>query len=257
MSISETLINSPHRGKWNGEDLVLSKNRVEYHGEVLTPPNIVSDMLDLVSKEFSCEIGKDTGTLPLDKTFLEPSCGTGNFLVQILNRKLNVARTEKEIFTAVSTIYGIDIQDDNVLESRLRLLEIVEEKYKSITGEDITVTFLEIIADVLEKNIILGNTLYEGVLKFEEKNGKIVPLKAPLSFKGGMVLLDNKGAIHKSNLISSRETYERAYFYKWSWGTSIEKEKSYLDENDTSEEKNEEVKTMSQADYFSKFASML
>jgi len=134
MSIAESLIKSPHRGKWNGEDLILADNRVKNHGEVLTPPNIVSDMLDLVSKEFSCETGLDTGTLPLDKTFLEPSCGTGNFLVQILNRKLKLARTEKEIFTAVSTIYGIDIQDDNVLESRLRLLEIVEEKYKTITG---------------------------------------------------------------------------------------------------------------------------
>ena len=47
MSISEKLIKSPHRGKWNGEDLILNKDRVNDFGEVLTPPNIVSDMLDL------------------------------------------------------------------------------------------------------------------------------------------------------------------------------------------------------------------
>ena len=255
MSIAESLIKSPHRGKWNGEDLILADNRVKNHGEVLTPPNIVSDMLDLVSKEFSCETGLNTGTLPLDKTFLEPSCGTGNFLVQILDRKLKLARTEKEIFTAVSTIYGIDIQDDNVLESRLRLLEIVEEKYKTITGHEQSESFLKIIADVLEKNIILGDTLFEGTLKFEEKDGKVVPLKTPLKFKGGMVILDNSGTIHKSNLISSIETYERAYFYEWSWGIEIEKTKCFLDEDDGSE-KQEEVKPMTQSDYFAKFASM-
>lgn len=255
MSIAESLINSPHRGKWNGEDLILADNRVKNHGEVLTPPNIVSDMLDLVSKEFSCETGFNTGTLPLDKTFLEPSCGTGNFLVQILDRKLKLASTEKEIFIAVSTIYGIDIQDDNVLESRLRLLEIVEEEYKTITGLDISESFLKIIADVLEKNIILGDTLFEGTLKFEEKDGKVVPLKTPLNFKGGMVILDNSGVIHKSNLISSTETYERAYFYEWSWGTQIEKKKCFLDEDNESE-KQEEVKLMTQAEHFAKFASM-
>lgn len=252
--ISHLLIKSPHRSSWNGEDLTLSDNRIKSHGEVFTPPHIVSDMLDLVSKELNCNIGFDTGTLPIDKTFLEPSCGTGNFLIQILDRKLKLARTEEDIFNAVSTIYGVDIQDDNVLESRLRLLEIVEEKYKNITGDDISESFLKIIANVLENNIILGDTLYEGTLKFEEKNGQVVPLKTPLSFKGGMVRLGNNGEIHTSNLIPSNETYERAYFYEWTWGTTLEKKKCYLDEDD------EPVKTdsrpITQSDYFAKFASM-
>ena len=255
MSIAESLIKSPHRGKWNGEDLILNKDRVKDFGEVLTPPNIVSDMLDLISKEYGEKLGQAEGTLPIDKTFLEPSCGTGNFLVQILDRKLKLARTEKEIFTAVSTIYGIDIQDDNVLESRLRLLEIVEEKYKFITGQEVSESFLKIIADVLEKNINLGDTFFEGTLKFEEKDGKVVPLKTPLKFKGGMVILDNSGTIHKSNLISSIETYERAYFYEWSWGTEIEKTKCFLDEDNESE-KQEVAKLKTQAEHFAKFASM-
>ena len=253
--LSDSLIKSPHRGNWNGEDLILADNRVKNHGEVLTPPNIVSDMLDLVSEKFSCETGLDAGVLPLDKTFLEPSCGTGNFLVQILNRKLKSARTEKDIFTSVSTIYGIDIQDDNVLESRLRLLEIVEENYKIITGLEVSESFLKIIADVLEKNIILGDTLFEGTMRFEERDGKVVPLKTPLSFKGGMVYLDNQGILHKSNLVISTETYERAYFYEWSWGTKIEKKKSYLYEDEDNKSV-EEPKPMTQKDYFAKFASM-
>ena len=152
MSIAENLIKSPHRGKWNGSDLILGKERVEDFGEVLTPANIVSDMLDLVGKEYGCALGQENGTLPIDKTFFEPACGTGNFLVQILERKLRLCKSREDIFTAVASIYAVDIQKDNVLESRLRLLEIVE----SVDSDE---SFLPIIADVLEKNIMGGNTL--------------------------------------------------------------------------------------------------
>lgn len=126
MSISEKLIKSPHRGKWNGEDLILNKDRVNDFGEVLTPPNIVSDMLDLISKEYGEKLGQVEGTLPIDKTFLEPSVGTGNFVVQILQRKLRNCHSDEDIFNSVASIYGVDIQKDNVLETRLRLLEEIE-----------------------------------------------------------------------------------------------------------------------------------
>lgn len=227
-----SLVYSPLRiQEYNENDLIISRERVKKHGEVLTPPHIVSDMLDLLSKKYGCKTGREAGTYPIDKTALEPACGTGNFLVQVLERKLRLARTEKDIFMSVATLYGIDIQYDNVLESRLRMLEIVEENYKSITGVEVSESFLKIIADVLEKNIILGDFLYEGVLNFEEKeDGKIVPLKKPLKFKGGLVRLNNMGEIHRSKLISILETYERAYFYEWTWGSEIKKKKSYLDE---------------------------
>lgn len=100
------------------ESLVRSKVRVKELGEVFTPAALVSEMLDKLPAD---------SWLP-GKTWLEPSCGTGNFLVQILQRKLDAGHPPLE---ALETIYGIDIMEDNVLESRRRLKEIV-----SIDGAD-------------------------------------------------------------------------------------------------------------------------
>jgi len=94
------------------EKLTKSKARVKELGEVFTPAALVSAMLDKMPAD---------SWLP-DKTWLEPSCGTGNFLVQILQRKLSAGHSPLE---ALSTIYGIDIMEDNVVETRRRLKEIV------------------------------------------------------------------------------------------------------------------------------------
>jgi len=94
------------------EKLTKSKARVKELGEVFTPAALVSAMLDKMPAD---------SWLP-DKTWLEPSCGTGNFLVQILQRKLAAGHSPLE---ALSTIYGIDIMEDNVVETRRRLKEIV------------------------------------------------------------------------------------------------------------------------------------
>jgi len=100
------------------EKLVRSKDRVKELGEVFTPAALVSAMLDKMPAD---------SWLP-DKTWLEPSCGTGNFLVQILERKLAAGHPPLQ---ALATLYGIDIMEDNVVESRRRLKEIV-----SIDGAD-------------------------------------------------------------------------------------------------------------------------
>src|SRR5690349_9976848 len=107
---------------------VVSKERVAEHGEVFTSPREVNAMLDLVKQE----------TERIDSRFLEPACGTGNFLTEVLNRKLQVVEKkyrksqlefERNIVSAVSSIYGIDIQEDNVIECRKRLFDMVDEKY--------------------------------------------------------------------------------------------------------------------------------
>lgn len=100
------------------EKLVRSKDRVKELGEVFTPAALVSAMLDKMPAD---------SWLP-GKTWLEPSCGTGNFLVQILQRKLAAGHPPLQ---ALATLYGIDIMEDNVVESRRRLKEIV-----SIDGAD-------------------------------------------------------------------------------------------------------------------------
>src|SRR5436189_2328009 len=103
--------------------LVKSKYRVAEHGEVFTPAWMVEAMLDLVKDE----------TERIDSRFLEPACGSGNFLVQILRRKLAAVqfkygrsafeRRQYALFTLMC-IYGIELLPDNIEECRANLLEI-------------------------------------------------------------------------------------------------------------------------------------
>lgn len=88
-------------------------------------------MLDLVKQE----------TERIDSRFLEPACGTGNFLNEILKRKLQVVEKrykrsqiefERYAVMAVSSIYGIDIQEDNVRACRQRLSGLFSEIYTKI-----------------------------------------------------------------------------------------------------------------------------
>src|SRR5438034_7986697 len=110
------------------ESQVISKKRVADHGEVLTGKREVNAMLDLVKQE----------TERIESRFLEPACGNGNFLTKILERKLRVVELrygnsqleyERNAVLAVSSIYGIDKQEDNVTECRERLFEIFDRKY--------------------------------------------------------------------------------------------------------------------------------
>ena len=103
-----------------------SRQRVIDHGEVFTPTKLVNDMLDLVAHE--CE--------RIDSRFLEPACGDGNFLAEVLTRKLRTvnARHRKSpdawgraAFTAVTSLYGIDLLPDNVQRCRSRLLHVVDD----------------------------------------------------------------------------------------------------------------------------------
>lgn len=200
-----SLICSPLRIKgYNQSALVINQEHVKMYGEVLTPPNIVSDMLDLASKKYNMPTGMNKGTLPIRETVLEPSCGTGNFLVQILERKLRLCKTQEDMFYAVASIYGIDIQKDNVLESRLRMLEIIEGK----TSDE---KFLMIIADVLEKNIVGGDFL-------KDRRGCMVEnvfVKGSVSSASGLV--EDDGILH-----------DRLIGHTWSWGSPVTSKVEYL-----------------------------
>jgi len=144
-------------------DQIKSKQRVIDYGEVFTPPDIVNAMLDLVKQE----------TERIDSRFLEPACGTGNFLVEILRRKLDVVEKtcqdsqlhfERDLVLAVSSLYGIDILEDNVITCRQRLFNIANERYtavfKSKTKDACRCTLQYIIGE----NIIWGNTLTQQAL---------------------------------------------------------------------------------------------
>lgn len=137
---------------------IKSKTRVRDKGEVFTNPREVNAMLDLVKQE----------TERIDSRFLEPACGNGNFLIEILRRKLDVVKFrykksqweyEKNALIAVMSIYGVDIMQDNIDECIKRLLNLFEDYYKSLFKKQIKTEYLEIVEFVLTKNILCGDAL--------------------------------------------------------------------------------------------------
>lgn len=99
---------------------IKSKKRVKEFAEVFTSEREVKAMCNLIPQEVWENI---------TSTFLEPACGTGNFLAEIYSRKLQRCKTEKDGLKALASIYGVDIQSDNVAESRLRLVEMFVDKF--------------------------------------------------------------------------------------------------------------------------------
>ena len=104
------------------EKLIKSKKRVKDFAEVYTPQFIVKDMCDLIPSGIWENI---------ESTFLEPACGTGNFLAEIYSRKLERCKNEKDGLKALNSIFGIDILADNVCESRQRLVDMFLAKFQS------------------------------------------------------------------------------------------------------------------------------
>ena len=140
-----------------------SKERVRERGEVFTAAREVNAMLDLVKDE----------TENIDSTFLEPACGDGNFLDEVLRRKLAVCKKrygksaadyEKMSFLACTTLYGVDIMADNVARCRERLFETWEDSFGRANTpgsprSDFHDRVSAAIRKVFEKNILLGNAL--------------------------------------------------------------------------------------------------
>ena len=145
------------------ERQIKSKERVRTRGEVFTAAREVNAMLDLVKDE----------TENIDATFLEPACGTGNFLDEVLRRKLAVCQKrygksaadyEKFSFLACTTLYGVDIMADNVARCRERLFETWEDSFGRANTpgsprSDFHDRVSAAVKKVFEKNILLGNAL--------------------------------------------------------------------------------------------------
>jgi len=137
----------------NPKSQIKSRQRVADHGEVFTNPREVNAMLDLVRDE----------SFRLDSCFLEPACGDGNFLIEILRRKLSLlkdikSQTEWEFksLIAVGSCYGIDILPDNAEACRERLFaEMMERMGK----KDCSDGYEESLRYMLKKNIVCGDAL--------------------------------------------------------------------------------------------------
>jgi hypothetical protein len=177
------------------ENLVKSRQRVADHGEVFTPSWMVEGMLDLVKTESE----------RVDSRFLEPACGSGNFLKSVLKRKLTTVQSRygKSDFErrhhalfAMMSIYGIELLTDNIEECRANLLEI----YVSYLKVDSEHVWAKAGAKVLSANIIQGDALtltttdglpiefpewgYLGSGKFQRRDFRYDSLTQRSSFEG-------------------------------------------------------------------------
>jgi hypothetical protein len=150
----QTAMTEPIESPIEPESLVKSKKRVADHGEVFTPAWLVDRMIGLVKDQSE----------RIDSRFLEPACGSGNFLTQVLAKKLKVAsdRYKKSEFEhqhhallGLMSIYGIELLEDNVYECRQNLLDIFSENLKLETDSDL----YRAGHKVLEANIVHGDAL--------------------------------------------------------------------------------------------------
>jgi hypothetical protein len=135
-------------------NLIKSKKRVADHGEVFTPSWLVEAMLNLVKDE----------TERIDSRFLEPACGSGNFLVRVLQRKLGAVEIkfgrsnfEKRHYAllALMCIYAIELLADNIAECRANLLEILAEYLNIDDSDDLS----RAASYVLSQNLVHGDAL--------------------------------------------------------------------------------------------------
>jgi len=178
-----------------GQELTRSKQRISDHGEVFTPNWMVEDMLDLVSEE----------SARIDSRFLEPACGSGNFLKSVLTRKLETVNSrygksdfEKRHYAlfALMSIYGIELLGDNVAECRENLLQVFIDFVQG-DREDI---WSKAAMYVLNANVLQGDALsltrsdglhiefpewgYLGAGKFQRRDFRFDALTQRSSIKG-------------------------------------------------------------------------
>ena len=135
-----------------------SKQRVADHGEVFTAEREVKAMCDLDKQE----------TERIESRFLEPACGNGNFLAEVLSRKLAVVKSrygkspadyEKYSVLAITSIYGVELLQDNAAECRERLFALWDEAYTANNRQAADEQCRAAVRFILEKNILCGDAL--------------------------------------------------------------------------------------------------
>jgi hypothetical protein len=201
--------------------LIKSKKRVADHGEVFTPAWMVEAMLDLVKGE----------TERIDSRFLEPACGSGNFLVQIVRRKLAAVELKygKSDFErrhyallGLMCIYGIELLPDNIAECRANVLEILAE-YLNLDESD---ELYRAAFYVLSQNLVHGDALrmrthdehaitfaewgYLGKGKFQRRDFRLAILTQSYTFSVEESLFANPADLGKHEIFMPERTYPPA-----------------------------------------------
>lgn len=185
------------------EQLIKDKIRVQKHGEVFTPDWMVNKMLDTPGIKEACE--------DIEATFLEPAAGEGNFLVVILARKL--AMVEKKYaqklskychyaLYALSTLYAVELLDDNVSRCSINVFQIFKEHYQAVAnkfGKKPQGSILNSAEVIISSNIQQGDFLTR-----LNKSGE------PIIFSEWTADSLNKDIIHVSRTeYSLNEIYDR------------------------------------------------
>jgi hypothetical protein len=195
--------------------LIKSKHRVASHGEVFTPPWMVEAMLDLVKEE----------TERIDSRFLEPACGSGNFHVQIVRRKLAAVELkygksdfERRHFAllALMCVYGIELLADNIAECRANVLEVLAEYLNLHESDDL----YRAASYVLSQNLVDGDALtmrtrdgqpiafaewgYLGKGKFQRRDFRLATLTQSSAFSEKGTLFAHLG---KHEIFTPERTY--------------------------------------------------
>jgi hypothetical protein len=199
-------------------DLVKSRQRVANHGEVFTPAWMVEAMLDLVKEE----------TERIDSRFLEPACGSGNFLVQVLRRKLTAvelrfgrSQFEKQNYALLGLmcIYGIELLDDNIAECRDNLLAIFAEYLRLEGTDDLYCAATHVLAQnliqgdaltmrtTLEEPIVFAEWAYLGKGRFQRRDFRLDVLTQSAAFSQEGTLFAELG---KHEIFTPMRTYAPA-----------------------------------------------
>lgn len=131
---------------------IKSKERVKKFGEVFTPAWLVKKMCDMLDAE------NGGHAFDIEKTFIEPCGGTGNFAVEIIERKLQKCKSTEDALIAVASYFTVEIQPDNVEELKRRITELVAVYFPEAE-----------VADILERNVVCGDFLHpKGIWFLEE-----------------------------------------------------------------------------------------
>ena len=195
--------------------LIKSKQRVADHGEVFTPPWLVEKMLDLVKGE----------TERIDSRFLEPACGSGNFLVPILQRKLAAVELKfgksdfekrHHALLGLMCCYGIELLADNIAECRANMLEVFAGDLALDAGDDL----YRAASHVLSLNLVHGDAMtmraiddapirvvewgYLGKGKFQRRDFRLDVLTGMASFSAEDSLFSTLG---KHEIFTPSQTY--------------------------------------------------
>lgn len=185
---------------------IKSKQRVAKFAEVFTNDREVNSMLDMVQDELE----------KLTSTVLEPACGTGNFLIEVLKRKMDtvhrVYRNQRDYelcsMLVFSTVYGLDIQKDNVIETRNRLFNWFICNYEASFKEEPSKALLTALNFILKKNIQCANSLS----MVNDKKQPLVISEWTLCEDGKML---RKDVYFKDLLNGIEHNYIKSYSYKW------------------------------------------